>query len=167
MNSYLERLRQGLEDATAGASEADLALAPAGKWCAAQIMEHLLLTYKGTNSGLEKCLERGTPLARRATIKDRLAVLLVVGFGHLPEGRAAPERTRPRGFAPEEVRQACDSELKKMVERLDACEVKFGTGTKITDHPFIGPLTPNQWRKFHWVHGRHHMRQIRERMGRS
>jgi hypothetical protein len=32
------------------------------------------------------------------------------------------------------------------------------------DHPFLGPLTASQWRKFHLVHGRHHARQIRERM---
>jgi len=35
------------------------------------------------------------------------------------------------------------------------------------DHLFLGPLTANEWRKFHWVHGRHHARQIRERMGKS
>ncbi|MGZ4836286.1 MAG: DUF1569 domain-containing protein [Terriglobales bacterium] len=33
------------------------------------------------------------------------------------------------------------------------------------DHPFLGPLTADEWRKFHWVHGRHHTRQIRERIG--
>jgi hypothetical protein len=32
------------------------------------------------------------------------------------------------------------------------------------DHPFIGPLTADQWRKFHWVHGRHHIRQMQDRM---
>jgi hypothetical protein len=26
-------------------------------------------------------------------------------------------------------------------------------------------LTAGEWRKFHWVHGRHHARQIRERIG--
>jgi hypothetical protein len=41
MDSYLERLRQELEDATGDASASGLTHAPAGKWNAAQILEHL------------------------------------------------------------------------------------------------------------------------------
>ena len=165
MNSYLERLRQELEDATGGASPSALAQAPAAKWSAAQILEHLFLTYKNTSRGLAKCLEQGAPLATRATLKDRLATLLVVRLGHFPEGRQAPERTIPRGMPPEEVQQAIVPELQKMGSSLDDCERRFGERTKILDHPILGPLTANQWRKFHWVHGRHHARQIRTRMG--
>jgi hypothetical protein len=83
MDSFLERLRQELEDAIGGASPDALAQAPAGKWSAAKILEHLFLTYKNTNRGVAKCLERGTPLATRATLKDRLATLLVVHLGRL------------------------------------------------------------------------------------
>lgn len=165
MNSYLDRLRQELEDATGG--DSDLTKAPAGKWSPAQILEHLLLTYIHTSRGLEKCLEKGTPLARRVTLKDRMATMLVVNIGYLPEGRKAPERAVPQGMASADVRQALAPELEKMASGLDACEKKFGSRTKIMDHPFIGPLTADEWRKFHWVHGRHHARQIRERMEKS
>src|SRR6266478_2638432 len=65
MDSYLEHLPQELEDATGAASASGLAHAPAGKWNAAQILEHLLLTYKSTNRGLAKCLEGNSPLATR------------------------------------------------------------------------------------------------------
>jgi hypothetical protein len=164
MNSYLERLRQELEQATVGADAVRLAEAPAGKWSAAQILEHLLHTYKGTNAGLKRCLEQGTPSASRTTMKDRFATWLVVGFGYLPEGRKAPDRTLPRGMSPEEIRPAVTSELKRMSRQMDACELKFGSRTKLLDHPFIGPLNADQWRKFHWVHGRHHIRQMQERM---
>jgi DinB family protein len=164
MNSYLERLRQELEDAIGDASPSDLAQAPAAKWSTAQILEHLFLTYKNTNRGLAKCLEKGAPLATRATLKDRLATLLVVRVGYFPEGRAAPERTIPRGMPPQEVRQAIAPELQKMGSGLDDCEGRFGARTKILDHPILGPLTADEWRKFHWVHGRHHARQIRERI---
>ena len=92
MDSYLERLQRELEDATGGAAAGGLAHAPAGKWSAAQILEHLLLTYKNTNRGLAKCLEQGAPLATRGTLKHRLAALLVVNLGYLPGGRKAPER---------------------------------------------------------------------------
>jgi hypothetical protein len=165
MNSYLERLRQELEDAIGGASASGLREAPAGKWNAAQILEHLFLTFRMTIQGTAKCLERGAPRATRATLKDRVATLLVVNLGYMPRGRNAPERARPRGMAPEEVQQAIVPELRRMALGLDDCERRFGTGTKIMDHPFLGPLTADEWRKFHWVHGRHHARQIRERMG--
>ncbi len=167
MNSYLERLRQELEEAVGGADAGDLAKAPAGKWSPAQILEHLFLTYTHTSRGLAKCQEQGAPLATRATLMDRLATLLVVNFGYLPEGRKSPERAVPRGMPLEEVQQAIVPELQKMGLGLDDCERRFGARTKILDHPVLGPLTAEEWRKFHWVHGRHHARQIRERMGKS
>src|SRR6202158_6601019 len=104
MDSYLERLRQELEDEKTGASPCDLAQAPLGKWNAAQILEHLLLTYKGTNRGLAKCLEQGTPLVTRATVKHRVAALIVVNLGYVPAGRQAPVRATPRGMPQEEAR---------------------------------------------------------------
>ena len=167
MNPYLERLRRELEDAVGDAGNSELTQAPVGKWNAAQILEHLFLTYKHTNRGMEECLEQGTPLATSATVKDRLATMLVVDLGYMPGGRKAPERAVPRGMPPEEVRQAIVLELQKMQAALDDGERRFGARTKIMDHPFLGPLTANEWRKFHWVHGRHHARQIRERIGKS
>jgi Protein of unknown function (DUF1569) len=167
MNSYLERLRVEIDDASASASADALSHAPAGKWNASQILEHLFLTYKHTNRGIAKCLETGAPLATRPTLKDRIATLLVVNLGYMPEGRKAPERAIPRGMPGEEIRRALAAELQNMDSGLDACERRFGVGTKILDHPFLGPLTVDQWRKFHWVHGRHHVRQIRRRIGKS
>jgi hypothetical protein len=167
MDSYLERLRQELEDATAGASPSAMAQAPSGKWSAAQILEHLFLTYKQGNRGLEKCLEQGASLATRPTLRDRVAALIVVKLGYIPGGRKAPERATPKGLPSEEVKQALTTELGKMASGLDECERRLGARTKIMDHPFLGPLTANEWRKFHWVHGRHHARQIRQRLGKS
>jgi len=164
MDSYLERLQQELEDATGGASQSALEQGPAGKWNSAQIMEHLFLTYKNTNRGIAKCLEQGAPLGTRATLKDRFARLVVVNLRYMPPGRKGPERVMPRGTPSEEVRRAIFSELQQMWSGLDECERKFGTSAKIMDHPFLGPLTAGQWRTFHWVHGRHHARQIRERV---
>jgi hypothetical protein len=166
MDFSLERLRQELEEAIAGASPSALAQAPAGKWNAIQVLEHLFLTYKNTNRGMAKCLEQSAPLATRATLRHRMATLLVVKLGYLPGGRKAPERATPRGMPTEEVVRAIAPELQKMGSDLNECERRFGARTKIMDHPFLGPLTAEEWRRFHWVHGRHHARQIRERMGR-
>jgi hypothetical protein len=175
MDSYLERLRREIDNVLAGTNAGDLAKAPPGKWNAAQILEHLYLTYRGTNRGLEKCLVSGTLLAApvklppklSAQLKDRFATFLVVNLGYIPEGRKAPERAIPRGMPVEEVENALAAELQQLGLALNECERKFGTRAKVMDHPFLGPLTAQQWRKFHWVHGRHHIRQIRQRMGKS
>jgi Protein of unknown function (DUF1569) len=167
MDSYLERLQRELESATVGATAAQLQQAPAGKWNAAQILEHLFLTYKNTNKGIRKCLEGGAPLATGATFQHWIGTLLVVRLGYLPSGRKAPERATPRGMGAQEVQKAIFPEIKRMESGLRDCENKFGARTKIMDHPILGPLTAAQWRKFHWVHGRHHAQQIRQRLGKS
>jgi hypothetical protein len=167
MDSYLERLQVELESATEGATDAGLEQAPAGKWNAAQVLEHLFLTYKNTNKGIGKCLVSGAPLATGATFRHRIGTLLVVRFGYLPSGRKAPERVIPRGMGAAAVRQAIFPEIQRMESGLRECENTFGPKTKIMDHPFLGPLTAAEWRKFHWVHGRHHARQIRQRLGKS
>jgi hypothetical protein len=165
MSSYLERLYHELEDATRGASGLVLAQGPSGKWNPAQILEHLYLTYKQTNRGLRACLDQGAPVATRSTLKDLFATTLVLRVGHIPVGRKSPARVEPRGLPPDEVREVLNAELVKMAATLDDCERRFGARAKIMDHPFLGPLTVEQWRRFHWVHGRHHARQIRERIG--
>jgi Protein of unknown function (DUF1569) len=167
MSSYLERLRDELGHATGGAIGKSLARGPSGKWSPAEILEHLYLTYKQTNRGVQKCLDQGAPLATRSTLKDLFASTMVVGFGYIPGGRKSPERVAPRGLPPEEVQEMMLAELKKMGSCLKECERRFGGRAKIMDHPFLGPLTAEQWRKFHWVHGRHHARQIRERIEKS
>lgn len=167
MDSYLERLRQELEDATAGATAEVMTRSAPEKWSAAQIVEHLFLTYKQTNRGLSKCLEKGSPLATRVTMKDRVASLLAVRFGYIPSGRKSPERAIPTGMLLEDVRRGIANELQKMDSGLSDCERQFGKRTKIMDHPFLGPLTADEWRRFHLAHGRHHLRQIRERIKNS
>ncbi len=163
MPSYLTRLSRELEEAISGMSDEALVQAPAGKWSAAQILEHLFLTYKNTNRGIAKCLDKGAPLATSATVGHRLGTLLVVNLGYMPKGRKAPERAVPQGMAPAEVREAILAEVQKMDSGLSDCERRFGAATRIMDHPFLGPLTAEQWRKFHWVHGLHHVKQIRAR----
>ena len=167
MNSNLERLRKELEGAMAGSTPTELASGPEGKWSPAQVLEHLWLTYKNTSKGLSKCLEKGAPLATRATFIHRVKTFVVVRLKYLPAGAKAPERATPRGTPSSEVLRSFFSEIQQMDSGLTECERKFGTTTKILDHPVLGPLTVNQWRTFHWVHGRHHARQIRERLERA
>lgn len=158
MNSHLEQLRQAIGGAIDGLAPEDFTRHRHGKWCVNEILEHLFLTYTGTIKGLERCLKEGKPLARRPEIRDRIRALVVVGLGYFPEGRKAPERTVPRG-TPDVVAQIAPR-IDDMAALFDECGARFGSRTLLMDHPILGPLTVDGWCKFHWVHGRHHVRQI-------
>jgi hypothetical protein len=162
MDSCLQQLREGVATATRGMTVADLTRRPADKWSAAEVLEHLYLTYTGTAKSLEKCLQAGRPLAGRPTLQQRLITATVVGIGYMPTGRQAPSPTRPRGMPAEHVAAEVQAQIATMEELLAQCELRYGKLAKLMDHPVLGPLTARQWRKFHWVHGRHHLKQIQK-----
>lgn len=161
MDTYLKRLRDAIASATVGMNAEDLTLHPEGKWSTAQVLEHLYLSYSGTAKGFERCLEAGKPLARAPVLKDRMRAFLVTELGRFPTGRQAPERTRPRGMTVEEITRGIAPQILAMDEVITQCEARFGKQTLLLDHPVLGPLTARQWRKFHLVHGRHHLKQIK------
>jgi hypothetical protein len=156
----LPRLQHEIAAAVAGLSAEQLSQHAAGKWCAAEILEHLYLTYTGSIKGFNRVLEAGKPLATNVTWKNRAQALVVVSLGYLPSGRESPSMARPRGLAPERVVAEIEPKIAEMDDVISQCESKFGASTKLLDHPFIGPLSGGQWRKFHLVHGRHHVKQI-------
>jgi len=160
MNFYLDRLQEALTSATRGMTWEDLERHPEGKWSAAQVLEHLYLTYTGTVKGFTRCLETGRPLVTPPTLRHRITTLVVVGLRHLPGGREAPKNTRPQGMSAEAVLREVPRQIAAMDEIIARTEQRFGKGKKVLDHPILGPLTTDQWRKFHWVHGRHHAKQI-------
>jgi len=160
MDFYLQRLQDAIASATEGLNAEALALHAEGKWCAAEIMEHLYLTYTGTIKGFERCLEAGKPLARPITLRDRLRSFVVVKLNYLPEGRKAPKNTIPRGMLPEQVRAEVAATILAMDAIIARAEEKYGKSTRLLDHPILGPLRGREWRKFHWVHGSHHVKQI-------
>ena len=162
MDAYLERLREAITSATAGMTAEDLMRHPEGKWSTAEVLEHLYLTYTGTTKAFERCLQAGKPLARTPMMKDRMRTFVVTGLGHLPNGRKAPERTQPRGMPANEVTREIGPRISAMEELIAQCEARFGKRTRVLDHPILGPLTARQWRKFHWIHGCHHLKQIQK-----
>src|ERR1700742_4725936 len=135
MERHLARLHREIEAAVAGLSAEQLAWHPDGKWCAAEILEHLFLTYTGTARGLGRVMEAGKSLARRATWKDRSRALVVVGFGYMPGGREAPAGVRPRGLAAEKVLAEIALKLTEMDDVLEQCALKLGARARVLDHP--------------------------------
>ncbi len=104
MDSRLEELKRVLESAVQGMSQEQLIWHPASKWSAAEVLEHLYLTYTGTIRGFERVIQAGKPLATRGSVRQRFRSLVVTGFGYLPTGRKAPPPTQPRGLPTLKVR---------------------------------------------------------------
>jgi DinB superfamily len=161
VDSHLQRLQQEIAAAIDGLSCEQLKRHPPGKWCVGEVLEHLYLTYTGTLKGFERVNEGGKRLATGQTWKQRARTLIVVALGYLPSGREAPPVARPRGSPPEKVLAEIGLKIAEMDERIASCEQKLGSRRKLLDHPILGPLTAAQWRKFHLVHGLHHVKQIR------
>jgi hypothetical protein len=161
MDFYLRRLQDAIGSITAGMSPEMLGRRPqADKWSAGEVLEHLYLTYTGTIKGFENCLAADKPLARARTWKDRARTMVVVGLGHMPEGRKSPKNAMPRGLPCDRVLAEFSAKLAAMDALISQAEEKFGSDAALIDHPILGPLCARQWRKFHWVHGRHHLKQL-------
>jgi hypothetical protein len=161
MHSELDHLRQAIASATRGMSVEDLARRPLeGKWCAAEVLEHLYLTHARTVKGCERCLAANRPLATTANLRQRLRKAVVMTTGRMPSGRSAPEGTRPGGLRVPTILAEFEAKLGRMDELLTQCEARYGRGVRILDHPILGPLTTSQWRKFHRIHGMHHAKQL-------
>jgi len=159
MDSDLEKLLQALRAAMEGMSEKQWGGHPEGKWSAAEVLEHLYLTYTGTIKGFERMLAEGKPLATAGSIKQRVQTLVVLGFHYFPSGRKAPPQAMPRGLPRELVRADVQEKIAAMDQIIREGEKRFGKGP-LLDHPILGPLSAKQWRRFHLVHGRHHAKQI-------
>ena len=161
MDPHLKKLQTNIAEAISGLDSGQMAKHAPGKWCVGEILEHLYLTYTGTLKGCGRLLAAGKPLASRSSLQKKVRALIVVGFGYMPTGRKSPDRVRPRGLAPEKIAVEIQSKIEEMDVILTQCASKFGTRAKVLDHPILGPFSVDQWRKFHLVHGMHHVKQIR------
>jgi hypothetical protein len=166
MDTWLTQARQEIDEATVGMTSDEWRRAPKGKWTASHILEHLSLTFSGTAKMLEKRLasERPEPVRSR-TLKECVLQTALFLRKEIPEGRTAPEGVRPQGIEGEEALRRIREYLGTMATRIDEAEKRWGSSVTIAVHPILGPLTAERWRKFHFIHTRHHMRQVRARRG--
>jgi len=160
MHPDIQTAREAIDSATQSMSTEQLVWHPEGKWCTAEILEHLALAFGGTAKFLGKVAADGKSVASKITLKQRIGIAVVTGGEFIPGGRKAPQGVVPKGMSAEQVLPTIRKNLDDMDEAIAACEAKLGTKIKIADHPVLGPLTVGQWRKFHKVHTRHHMKQV-------
>ena len=163
MDSYLERLQQAIVAASSGMTRDQLTCHEEGKWSAAEVLEHLYRTYVGTSKAFERSLQAGKPLGGVSTFKQKVSTFVLTGLGFFPKGRKSPDYVAPRGMPVDELVAGIGPQIAAMNKVIAQCEERYGSRVKLLDHPVLGPLTARQWRKFHWIHGRHHVKQILER----
>jgi hypothetical protein len=133
------------------------------KWTIQQVVEHLMLTYRSSVSAIQGRIDKGRVTRARPSLQQRLGQISFLSLGHCPYGRIAPTATSPT--LPTSIRSGADLgqrlivELDLLDETLRRGEILFGTRRAVS-HVMLGPLSMQQWRRFHLVHGRHHIRQI-------
>ena len=159
MDRYLQRALTAMNEATRDMSEAEMSRAAKGKWSIANIVEHLARAFEATHKGLRRRLADESPPLPPASLRQRLFTLVVVELGQIPNGRKAPELTLPAGISGASALQKFRENLALMDVTIGECAGRFGR-EKIGSHPLLGPFSADQWRRFHWVHTRHHVRQI-------
>ncbi len=168
MHAVLERVVCQIADELRGLDAETTQLHPKGlayRWSAQQVVEHLVLGYRLTSDALEIRLQKGR--APRKQPRSRLQWLLqmmILSFGALPRGVPALDETTPVAgkFAVMDGRQLIEclrEELERLDSLLDRCRGKFGM-ERVAIHPWLGSLRVDQWRRFHAIHGIHHLTQL-------
>ncbi|MGH9202386.1 MAG: DUF1569 domain-containing protein [Vicinamibacterales bacterium] len=164
MNDYLDRCRRILEHATASIPADKAAQRVDGRWSIVEIVEHLQRTYSRTAKGFERCLENDGPNATPISWRGRLNQFVIVKLGYFPPGRQSPKQVLPTGDL-DDLPSALD-QVRRDLAWLDRAAIqvrhRLGSG-KMLDHPVLGALSVDEWLRFHWIHTRHHEKQIRAR----
>jgi len=165
VSPHLEKVRSEAEKLTRHFEPEDWHSAYEGKWSASQTMEHLLLTFTATTKGMVKMMQLGEPYCREKTWKDAARKFYVLRLGLVPSGLKASKNIAPTEGLPANNLRSFNDALVAMNAILNDVERRFGKPARVLDHPMLGPLTAEEWRRFHRVHAEHHFRQIAARRG--
>ena len=160
MDAKLADLKRTIEDAIRGLAPDDLIRHPEGKWSVLQVLDHLNLTYVGTIKNFERCLATGKLISGSERRIKRWRRICVINMGYFPLGRKSPKGVCPRDLPPQTVAQEVLQNIERMDSVIAESETRFNRRELLATHPILGPLTGPEWRKFHVVHGKHHVKQI-------
>jgi DinB superfamily len=135
------------------------------RWNARQIVEHLTLTYQSSSAVFHERLAKGRPTQAKPSAYQRVQQFFVCQFGFIPAGRPAPPEVIPSAIASapldgNDLSARLQAELQAMDALLAACQGQF-MEKKFATHQILGPISADQWRRFHLAHGRHHLKQLR------
>jgi hypothetical protein len=148
----------------AGRPEGDWHKAPQGKWCPAQIVQHLAISLDLSRRTFE-ARQFHAPMRRRPrTLGEMARYYLVIHVGLMPRGREAPPATRPEERPDPNTAERL---LRVGVERflaLGRILLPARARDLFVKNPALGDLTYPEWVRFHVRHCAHHARQIRARL---
>jgi hypothetical protein len=135
-------------------------------WSVQQIVEHLALSMDSTRTTLEKRLAKGRPGRNSRRSRTEWALqLMILSAGHMPKGVGAPHETTPKANLPatgvREQTERLETAIESLDATLDECRQRFGM-ERVGRHFLLGPLRVDQWRRYHVLHLRHHLTQMRE-----
>jgi DinB superfamily len=165
MHSTFERLEREFTPALEGLDAAQTQLRPIAhpdKWNIQQIIDHLLLTYAMTQRSLATRIAKGRRTQAVVSMRQRTRQLVLVTLGIFPGGRLAPAALEPsltQALTGQEIIQAIHRELAGLDHLSNQAESLFGSRRALSHH-VLGPLSIPQWRRFHLIHARHHLKQI-------
>ncbi len=134
-----------------------------GKWSIAQIVRHLAIALDSVATTFERRADK-QGMRRRATPAQALLRHLVLGLGRIPRGRQAPPGSVPEARPDPEATAA---QFRMGVARLEALLEAWPLERQaavFVKHPLLGDLNLPEWVRFHYLHSRHHARQIAARL---
>ncbi len=134
-----------------------------GKWSIAQLVQHLAIGIDTVATTFEKRASK-QGMKRRATPRETLLRHVMLGLGRLNSGRDAPAGTVPEDRPDPE---ATTAQFRMGVARLEAMVQSWPPERQLqvfVKHPVVGDLNLPEWVRFHYVHCRHHAKQIEARL---
>ena len=164
MNATIRQLQDSLTRTIEGLSVDKTQVCAPAKWNIQQIVGHLLLTYDATTSVVADRIAKGRPTLTKPSFAQHCGRLLILRAGYFPPGRQAPAPVVPphqeAPLAGDQLATKVAEHLESMDTHLSEAERLFGSKRRSVSHIVLGPLSPEQWRRFHLVHGLHHLQQI-------
>lgn len=162
--SAMDSLEIKLVAVVADLSTDDMQAGPPSKWRIQQIVEHLELTYSATEVVLRIRLAKERPTSSTPGLLQRGAKVMILHLGYFPSGIPAPDAVTPspsaKPLSGKEVAASAVHHMRQMDALLDEVATAFGPSTRSASHLRLGPLNRLEWRRFHLIHGLHHIRQI-------
>ncbi len=152
------------ELAAVGLAEAQISPDPSlNRWCGQQVVEHLILSMRKSREDLQRSLKSKSSRSKRPTLLQR-ALSLQLFFGRMSHGLQALPSLTPVTFTPQDgtmLSARLLAEAEELSKVLAECRLAFGL-RPCGNHPIYGPLRVEEWRHYHAVHFRHHLKQFEE-----
>jgi hypothetical protein len=137
--------------------------APPGKWTIAQIVQHLAISIDVVAKLFaERAEKKG--MRRRAKPHETVMRHLVLGAGRIPGLPRVSDLARPED---EPDRDLTTAQFRMGIEEFSRFSENWPEERReavFVRHPLLGDLNLAEWVRFHYLHCRHHAREIRDRV---